>query len=134
VVADDKIEAVLTESLQEIDSIIFAYLFGSRAARTHRPTSDVDLAVYLKEGEDAAEEKLTIIGCVTASLQTDNLDVVILNSAPIALTGRILRSRKLLIDRDPFRRHTFESLMLREYMDFSIKETSILNQRFGIGR
>jgi len=46
--------------------------------------------------------------------------VVVLNTAPTALTGRILQARQVIFDRDPFRRHLFESLALREFFDFRI--------------
>lgn len=131
---DDRIADVVTETLSDIDSILFAYLFGSRTTGKSGPMSDVDVAVYLRQGVDLTEEKLTIIQGLTTSLQSDDLDVVLLNVAPTALVGRILNCRKVLIDRDPFRRHSFESLELRKYMDFSIKETANLNHRFGLGR
>lgn len=118
-----------------LDSVIFAYLFGSRADNTAGPSSDIDIAVYLKEeGIDFIEEKLRIIGRLTEQLQTDAIDVVLLNTAPISLLGRILAKREVFVDREPFRRHVFESLALRQYMDFSIKETTNLQERFGLGR
>ena len=45
---------------------------------------------------------------------------------------KILR-RKLLIDKEPFLRHKYESQTLREFFDFAIKEKVILHGRYGIG-
>ena len=42
------------------------------------------------------------------------LSDVVLNTAPTALVGRILGSRRVILDREPFRRHRFESQALRE--------------------
>ncbi len=129
------VRTAIKRSLEGVDTVIFAYLFGSQASKTARPSSDIDVAVFLKkEGTDFVEEKLRIIGRLTEQLQTDAIDVVILNTAPTSLLGRILAKREVLIDREPFRRHAFESLALRQYMDFSIKETAILEGRFDLGR
>jgi hypothetical protein len=58
---------------------------------------------------------------------------VVLNSAPISFAGRSLQKRKILIDKDPFLRHKYESRILREFFDFTIKEKEILHRRYGIG-
>jgi len=62
------------------------------------------------------------------------MDLIILNTSPISLTGRILQSREVLVDKEPFSRHVFESLNLREFFDFKIKEDSLLSRRYGLGR
>jgi hypothetical protein len=58
---------------------------------------------------------------------------VILNNAPLSLAGRILQGRKVLVDKEPFVRHIFESRILREFFDFAVKEKNILKRRYGIG-
>jgi hypothetical protein len=47
-------------------------------------------------------------------LGTDSVDLVVLNRAPTALLGRIVRDRRVILDREPFLRHRFESLALRQ--------------------
>jgi predicted nucleotidyltransferase len=37
-------------------------------------------------------------------------------------------------DKEPFSRHAFESLHLREFFDFRIKENSLLLRRYGLGK
>ena len=92
--------------------------------------SDVDIAVYLKELSDIQEKKMEILGTLIDILQTDEIDLVVLNSAALPLRMRILESKKVLVDREPFLRHHYESLTMREYFDFSILEGEILNRRF----
>ncbi|NMB65833.1 MAG: hypothetical protein GYA16_13290 [Spirochaetes bacterium] len=46
----------------------------------------------------------------------------------------ILQHKMLLIDKEPFKRHTYESVTLRKYFDFAIKEKQILYRRYKIGR
>jgi len=121
----------LLEPLLESDSrIIFAYIFGGLATGSQRPLSDIDIAVYLDSCVDKAEAKLEIIGSLSDTLKTDEIDLVILNDAPISLVGRILKKKRLIADKQPFLRHRFESLALREFFDFSRNEQDILFRRF----
>jgi len=115
--------------LEESPGVLFAYLFGSATRGRLSPLSDVDVAVYLDETCDPLEARLEAIGRATAHLGTDKVDVVVLNQAPIALAGRILQSRRVLCDREPLRRHRFESLALREFADFRVFEGRILSRR-----
>lgn len=123
----------LGQTLKQRSDVVFAYLFGGAAASRIRPLSDVDLAVYLDEAVDPVEERLETIGVVTAHLRTDEVDLVVLNTAPTSLTGRILQTRRVICDRDPLRRHRFESLALREFFDFRIFEHRLLARRYGAG-
>ena len=66
---------------------------------------------------------------VTEHLRTDEVDLVVLNTAPTALLGRILVQRKVLCDGDPFQRRRFESLALRQFFDFRLFERRLLERR-----
>lgn len=123
----------LGKALEKCPRIVFAYVFGGAASGRLRPLSDVDVAVYLEETVDPVEGKLAAIGAVTAHLGTDEVDLVVLNAAPISLTGRILQTRRVIVDRDPARRHRFESLALREFFDFRLFEHRLLARRYGRG-
>jgi len=120
----------LRQGLERCPPVVFAYLFGSAAEGKLRPLSDVDVAVYLDEAADVVEGRLEAIGAVTSHLGTDEVDVVVLNTAPTALVGRILGSRRVILDRDPFRRHRFESLALRTFVDFRVLEHRLLARRY----
>ena len=126
---EDLIPKALTY-LQSVPEILFAYLFGSFGKGKQLPLSDVDIAVYLKEPTVVQEKKMEILGALVDILQTDEVDLVVLNSAALALRMRILESKKVVVDREPFLRHRYESLTMREYFDFSILEKQILNRRF----
>lgn len=126
---EDLIPKALTY-LQSMPDILFAYLFGSFGKGKHFPLSDVDIAVYLKEPSDIQEKKMEILGALIDILQTDEIDLVVLNSAVLPLRMRILENKKVVADREPFLRHHYESLTMREYFDFSILEEQILNRRF----
>ena len=112
-------------------NVIFAYLFGGMVKDRPSPLSDVDIAVYVTDMKKL--DYLRMFGKIADILCTDEIDLVILNSAPLSLTGRILQGRKVLVDKEPFVRHLFESRILREFFDFTVKERDILKRRYGIG-
>ncbi|MDO8136437.1 MAG: nucleotidyltransferase domain-containing protein [Candidatus Brocadiales bacterium] len=114
--------------------VVFAYLFGGISRAVVRPLSDIDIAVYLSEGSDLKEERYEILGRLAGLLRTDEIDLVILNTASLPLKARVIRQKEVVVDKDPSLRHQFESLVLREYFDFSIKERDILFRRFSLGR
>ena len=61
----DNIESLIplvTAYLKSNPHIIFVYLFGSLAKGKQQPLSDIDIAVYLKQGADVVECKLAILG------------------------------------------------------------------------
>ncbi len=116
--------------LKSYPKVIFSYLFGSLARRNLSPLSDVDIAVYLKPGTNFAEFKLEILGQLMDILQTDEIDLVILNTADIPLVMNIVKAKEIIIDTDPFERHLFESLTMRKYFDFSFKELHQLRRRY----
>jgi predicted nucleotidyltransferase len=125
--------ATLGDVLAGRSDIAFAYLFGAAATRQQKPLSDVDLGVYFVEGLDPGEQRLVLLPIITGHLQTDDVDLVVLNDAPIALRGRLLEERHVIVDRDPFLRHRFESQTIREYLDFRQFEHRLLSARYGRG-
>jgi predicted nucleotidyltransferase len=97
----------LGERLARCPAVVFGYVFGGVASGRLTPLSGVDVAVYLD----------------------DSADPVVLNRAPTAPVGRILTTRRVIYDRDPFRRHRVESHALREFFDFRIFEQRLLARR-----
>lgn len=123
--------SLLNDFFLRDSNVIFAYLFGGMVKDRPNPLRDVDLAVYVKDTKKL--DYLEMFGKIAKTLGTDEIDLVILNNAPLSLTGRILGERKILADKKPFVRHLFESRILREFFDFTVKERNILKRRYGIG-
>jgi predicted nucleotidyltransferase len=123
--------SLLNDYFLHNSNLIFAYLFGGMVKNRPSPLGDVDIAVYVKDIKKL--DYLEMFGKIADILGTDEIDLVILNNAPLSLTGRILQGRKVLLDKKPFVRHLFESRILREFFDFTIKERLILERRYGIG-
>ena len=125
--------ATLGTLLDVQPAVRFAYVFGGAGRGDLRPLSDIDVAVYLDDAVDPVHARLELIRVLTQHLGTDEVDLVILNHAPTALRGRILQSRRVLVDKEPFLRHRFESLALRTFLDFRIFERRFLDARFARG-
>lgn len=140
-IKDKKLPENILEILPEVNNflenyskVVFAYLFGSLTKGKVNPLSDIDVALYLKKGTNFAREKMVILKKLIDIFGTEEIDLVILNIAPLTLKARIVGNKKILVDKDPFLRHSFESLALREYFDFSKKEEEIFKRRFSLGR
>lgn len=119
--------------LEEHPAVLFAYLFGGLAKEEPTVLSDVDIAVFLRSSSVMSDTKLEILGLLLDALSTDEVDLVVLNTAPLPLKAAIVQNKLPLADKDPFFRHKFESLTLREYFDFAVKEKFILRRRYGLG-
>jgi predicted nucleotidyltransferase len=111
------------------DDIVFAYLFGSVSTGQTTGQSDVDIAIYCVPGSDVHSARLAATRAASKHLGTDALDLVVLNTALISLAGRVLTTRRVLLDRDPPVRHQYESLHARMFQDFRIREHRILAGR-----
>ncbi len=116
--------------LRSHGNVLFAYLFGSLAKGDPLPLSDVDIAVFLKEAANLAECKFELLGGLINILQTDEIDLVVLNKADLPLVMNVLKNKKVIVDKEPFTRHRFESLVMRKYFDFSVKESAQLKRRY----
>lgn len=102
----------------------FAYLFGSRAGGRPRPDSDVDVAVYLGGEGDPADElgvRLHLARRLAEESGEPDIDLVVLDDAPLPLVGRVLQRRIVIYSRDEPARVRYESLQLRQFLDFQIK-------------
>ena len=103
--------------------VIFAYLFGSVAAGRAGPTSDVDVAVYA-DPELPADRYLDISLELAERLAEasgiGDVEVLVLNSAPLSIRGRVVQERVVLYSRDEETRVEYESRTLREFFDFQI--------------
>lgn len=111
---------LLKEKLQEQPRLLFGYLFGSYGKGKPGPLSDVDIAVFLDKtvGEqDFFEEKLNLVGIANEVLGTDEVDLVILNEAPLSLQFQVLKTGKLLFSKDEKARIDFETKTIDYYLD-----------------
>lgn len=92
--------------------LVSAYLFGGHAAgRAHRE-SDIDVGVLLAWDVHPTvgtrfEERLRLTALLATALETDRIDLVVLNDVPPTLGRRIVTSGQRVLCFDPGRDHAF---------------------------
>lgn len=86
---------------------VFAYVHGSAASGEARRGSDLDVAAFF-EGRDPAPWTIRVSGLV---------DLVVLDSAPLELAGRVALHGRLLFDDDPPTRVRWEATTRKIYLD-----------------
>jgi predicted nucleotidyltransferase len=97
--------------------VIAAYLFGSRARGEATEGSDLDVAV-LVGGPFGLLERERLADRLAAASGVAEVDVVVLDTAPLELRGRVVREGRLLYSSDEPARVAFHVRTLSEYFDF----------------
>ena len=97
--------------------IDLAYIFGSHAAGKEGPISDYDIAVHYSEHHPSIlryelTHELSIV------LKTDQVDLVVLNNAPIELRYAVIASGIVVYEANVETRVEYEALTLSLYGDF----------------
>jgi len=113
----------IMEALRKIfkseEKILVAYLFGSQAKKLNTKISDVDIAILLSETpKNLFEYYLYMVNKLSGTVG-DNLDLIILNTAPPMLKHQIIKYGKIIYTRDEKERIKFEARAESEYLDFS---------------
>jgi uncharacterized protein len=133
-ITDDDLQRAV-DLLEERFGLNTLWLFGSEAQGRTRPDSDVDLAVLFQRRPTALEilEARTDL----EELLHREVDLVDLDQASPILGMQVLRHGRLLIDRNPERRHAFFSRTISMYEDVKIVRRDAerrLFERFTIGQ
>jgi predicted nucleotidyltransferase len=117
----DECKDALQHYFASLDGVVLAYLFGSQARGEAWTHSDIDVAVLLEGYPDDAQcfdMRLEIIGGLMELLNSNDVDVLILNQAPPALGYAVLRDGILLYCRDHQARVEYQLHTVNEYLDF----------------
>jgi predicted nucleotidyltransferase len=104
--------------LEERFGLDTLWLFGSEAQGTTRPDSDLDLAALFRRrptGLEVLEAQADL-----EQLLHREVDLVDLDRASPILCMQVLRYGRLVIDRNPKRRHAFFSRTISMYEDVKI--------------
>jgi uncharacterized protein len=86
----------------------FAFVHGSRADGSHRAGSDLDIAVWLGASVDELELR---------SRLPDEVDLLVLDAAPLELAGRVAAHGRLLVDEDPAARVVWQAMTRKIHAD-----------------
>lgn len=118
----NKIINLISDYLEERTEILFAYLFGSflKTEVYH----DIDIAIFVKDDFPVNDlqkfpfgYQSMITGYLSKLLKSENIDLVLLNNAPLLITNRIINQGQLLFEKDRFKRVSFENYNRKLFID-----------------
>lgn len=119
----DKYSEKLNNLFSQFEEIKLVYLFGSHATKKVSLLSDYDFALYLDPKIKINRKKeimLTLITEISTILQTDKLDLVLLNDSIFPLLKfNILKEGILIYQKYPYK-ILVEPTIYNEYFDFKI--------------
>jgi predicted nucleotidyltransferase len=117
----DSLATRLRELLEPRPEILEAYLFGSVTRGDAQAHSDIDIAVVVDESiarEGGFGYRASLTADLMSGLETNAVDLVVLNQAPPLLYHRVLRDGVRLFSRDLMATTTREARALSRYFDF----------------
>ena len=123
----------LHHSLSSFKEVSFAYLFGSAARGGD--FRDIDVAVYLMPYDTSSYERFKLamrIGRMVekALFIRREVDVRILNEAPLLFQYEVMRTGRLIFQRRQQRRIRYEERLLSRYLDYQPVWAKLINQYF----
>jgi uncharacterized protein YutE (UPF0331/DUF86 family)/predicted nucleotidyltransferase len=108
-----------------------AYLAGSLSNRTtFGHLTDVDIAILLMDqikSDQFLDYQLYFFSELAKRLESDNIDVVILNQASLLLKLQVIKYGQILFSRNEKQRVSFETRAVMDYLDFK-KFDEVQNQ------
>jgi len=125
------------------DEVSALYIFGSFGKGRQKGESDIDIAVLVDESKPRKRSLDSLkkeYYSASAGFSLRPVDIVVLNAAPAFLKHRILKTGKVLFDRNRKLRVRFTANAIIEYLDYKPIEDICLKavanrfRRAGIGR
>src|SRR5215470_13035490 len=99
-----------------------AYLAGTLSNRTtFGHITDVDIGILMMDqikAEQFFDYQLYFLSELAKRLETDSIDVVILNQASLILKLQVIKNGQILFSRDEKSRISFETKAVMDYLDF----------------
>jgi len=112
---------VLEEQIEKDTHVVALYAFGSLATGNLKPLSDLDFGILVssKLGKQKRFDKhLDLIGKFNEVLRTDEVDLVMMNDAPLRFSHNIIKSGKLLYCSNKTELSDFIEKTIKLYLDF----------------
>ncbi|MHA1372231.1 MAG: type VII toxin-antitoxin system MntA family adenylyltransferase antitoxin [Promethearchaeota archaeon] len=128
---DEKIGDVVSK----FDEIELAYLFGSFADASFSILSDLDIGIYCNRkirDPELGKFKLRLINDLILNLHFNEIDLVIMDFAPITLNFEIIKKNHLLLVRNHDLKIDFEHYIISRYLDrryYEIRSDNIFIKR-----
>ena len=112
---------VLIQALKQHSEVVALYSFGGAARDELKPLSDLDYAILLSSQlskRQRFDEHLELIGIFNNVFRTDEIDLIILNDAPLRFCYVILKTGKLIYCKEKDDLIDHREQVLKYYLDF----------------
>ena len=111
----------VVSAMSGMDDVAALYLFGGLAENDVKPLSDLDFGILLSRKLDQGtrlSRHLDLIGLFVDILKTDEIDLVLMNDAPLKIAYEILKTGKLLYCNNEIELINFFEETVKYYLDF----------------
>jgi predicted nucleotidyltransferase len=118
--AVDRIPAMIDRVSRDQD-VVAVIAFGSLAAGELKPLSDLDFGALVSKKIDKGkrfDKHLELIGLFNEIFKTDEIDLVLLNDAPMRFSHKIIATGKLLYCADRLELADFIEKTVKHDLDF----------------
>jgi len=118
---DDEDIRKIIHYFQSRDEVSALYLFGGLAKDRKTAESDIDIAILIDESR-LKRKNFELLRkkyfAVSPTFSMRPIDIVILNTAPLFLKYQVLKTGKILFDRNRKLRVRFTERAIVDYLDF----------------
>ena len=111
----------IIERVSKDTEIVALYVFGSLATGDLKPLSDLDFGILVNKQLDKEKrfaKHLDLIGLFTKTFRTEEIDLVVMNDAPLRFSYHIIKSGRLLHCADFTELSEFVEKAVKLYLDF----------------
>lgn len=116
----EKVSDIVEKISEDVD-VVALYAYGSLAKGDLKPLSDLDFAILLNEeftSKQCFEKHLNLLDIFNQTFHTDEIDLIILNKAPLRFSHAVITKGKLLFSRDRGKIVDFFEHKQKLYLDF----------------
>ena len=108
----------LCEQHPEIAAV---FLFGSYGTCYETKFSDIDLGVlFFPDGVPDLKGEMSLTGLFCHATGQDNIDLVVMNKAPLPLRYRVVAEGELIYEKDYFYTSDFLAATYKFFLDYNI--------------
>lgn len=115
---NDQLKRDIVSVFAEVSEVKLAYLFGSQVEGDSGPMSDFDLGVLLDHAASWSQIRVQLSHSLVHGLNTERIDLVLLNEAPIELAYAVIAQGEAVYQRDVATRVEYEARVMSLYGDY----------------
>ncbi|MCJ7782538.1 MAG: nucleotidyltransferase domain-containing protein [Desulfobacterales bacterium] len=126
-----EIEKKIRDILVKKSEISFAFAHGSFVKEDH--FRDIDIAIFLDQiPEHLLDYELSLETELMNTVGTYQVDVRVLNTAPLSFKYNVIKSGSILLVKDDDKRTDFQEAVLSHYFDFEPYRNNYLRETIGV--